>query len=188
MYAGVLIKISLSASSIARLFIYLFNALEFPRLVHLIQKYRWQYFHYLDIILLILIWNTSYASPLTLTQRSFKYIFLKNRIQKRHNSSVTIQKVPFCSMAFHKASFLWLLFLSFSSCFDETLVCLWTPSLKTMHHESLLMNSTKIEQNPDPCRYKRRNRLSDNQTKTNFGPKFFLALDLYRDHYNELVP
>lgn len=185
MYVGVLIKISLSASSIARLFINLFNALEFPRLVHLIQKYRW---HYLDIILLIVIWNTSYASPLTLTQRSFKYFLKKNRIQKRHNSSVTIQKVPFCSMAFHKASFLWLLFLSFSSCFDETLVCLWTPSLKTVHHESLLMNCTKIAQNSEPLRYKLRNRLSDNQTKTNFGPKFLLALDLYRDHYNELVP
>ena len=123
-----------------------------------------------------------------LNPKVIQIYFLKNRIQKRHNSSVTIQKVPFCSMAFHKASFLWPLFLSFSSCFDETLVCLWTPSLKTMHHESLLMNSTKIEQNSDPCRYKRRNRLSDNQTKTNFGPKFFLALDLYRDHYNELVP
>jgi len=40
MYTGVQIKISLSASSITRLFINLFNALEFPRLVHLIQKYR----------------------------------------------------------------------------------------------------------------------------------------------------
>ena len=57
MYAGVQIKISLSASSITRLFINLFYALEFPRLVHLIQKYRWQYFHYLDIILLIVLKN-----------------------------------------------------------------------------------------------------------------------------------
>ena len=126
--------------------------------------------------------------PTYLNPKVIQIFFKKNRIQKRHNSSVTIQKVPFCSMAFHKASFLWLLFLSFSSCFDETLVCLWTPSLKTVHHESLLMNCTKIAQNSEPLRYKLRNRLSDNQTKTNFGPKFLLALDLYRDHNNELVP